>query len=123
MAEHLAEGLDEGRFAGPRYTGDADTESLARFGEKSLQYALCFVEIFRRIAFDERDGLGQRHTIPFGHTVDVLLNGHFLTKRHFSKRSIWVFLRPCDAVCRGIYPTHDRAGKFRIFFFWYPAGS
>ena len=49
MAEHLAEGLDEGRFAGPRYTGDTDTESLARFREKSLQYALRFVEIFRRI--------------------------------------------------------------------------
>ena len=123
MAEHLAEGLDEGRFTGSRYTSDTDTKSFARFRKKSLQYALRFVEIFRRIAFNERDGLGQRHTIPFCHTVDVLLNGHFLTKRHFSKRSIRVFLRPCDAVCCGIYPAHDRAGEFRIFFFWYPAGS
>ena len=123
MAEHLAEGLDEGRFAGPRYTGDTDTESLARSGEKSLQYALRFVEVFRSIAFDQRDGFGQRHTIPFRHTIDVLLDGHFLTERHFSKRSIRVFLRPGDAVCRGIYPTHDRAGEFRIFLFRYPAGS
>lgn len=49
MAEHLAEGLDEGRFAGPRYTGDTDTESLARSGKKSLQYAPRFVEVFRAL--------------------------------------------------------------------------